>query len=177
MSVGGVGIDEVPRDAVAAAPVLGAPEQLQPGSVRPEDAPVGIHPAEGDRRVLEELDELLVRLGWPLEAGKAVAHQFRRAARLATEHLRHERPRIVVVFHDQHPDAREVGGVVQTELSVRLRVDAPVGRLGRDEGTGELTVNLEPWPAPGLSAWMLPRMRSVASVPTMSPLRPPSGAS
>ena len=24
------------------------------------------------------------RLGWPLEAGKAVAHQFRRAARLAT---------------------------------------------------------------------------------------------
>ena len=95
---------------------------------------------------------------------------------LTLEHLRHERPRIVVVFHDQHPDAREVGGVVQADSPVRLRADTPVGRLGRDGRTGDSTVNVEPWPAPGLSAWMLPLMRSVASVPTMSPLRLRSGA-
>ena len=64
--------------------VLGAPEQLQAGPVRPEHAPVGIHPAHADRGVLEELDELLVALGWPRAVGRPVAHQLRRAARLAT---------------------------------------------------------------------------------------------
>ena len=46
--------------------------------------PSGIHPAQADRGVLEELDELLVALGRPRAVGRPVAHQLRRAARLAT---------------------------------------------------------------------------------------------
>ena len=189
--VGGLGLDEVPGDGVAARLVLGAPEQLPAGAVRPEQEPFGIHPADTDRGVGEELDELLAALGWPLGVGRrAVAHQSTRSRRerlarggrrhlgaLTLEHLRHERPRIVVVFHDQHPDAREVGGVVQADSPVRLRVDTPVGRLGRDGRTGELYRERGALASPGaLGLDAAAVMRSVASVPTMSPLRPPSGA-
>ena len=82
---GGLGLDEDTRRwsgrRTRARSTRAAPG---PVSVRPEHAPVGIHPAHADRGVLEELDELLVALGWPRAVGRPVAHQLRRVARLAT---------------------------------------------------------------------------------------------
>ena len=81
---GGLGFDEVLGDGVADGLAPGAPERLQAGLVRPEHAPLGIHPAHADRGVSEELDELLVVLGRPRTVGRAALHQLRRVARLAT---------------------------------------------------------------------------------------------
>ena len=50
-------------DVLADVLGLGVPDEVQLGPVRPEDAPVGAHPAQADRGVIEELSQLLVALG------------------------------------------------------------------------------------------------------------------
>src|SRR3990172_1345626 len=56
---------------------------------------------------------------------------------LTFEHLRDEHPGVVVVFHDQHLDPREVGRFFQSDDDVRLRIDALVRGRCRDRGPGQ----------------------------------------
>ena len=60
---GGLRLDEKLGDVLADVLGLGVPDEVQLGPVRPEDAPVGAHPAQADRGVIEELAQLLVALG------------------------------------------------------------------------------------------------------------------